>query len=419
MQILGAEIKSIIFSVLLLAGISILLTGCFFGTPLTKTVTPVIRIVGIPDAAAVDTITLTATDANGEIIGETTLSSLTTIPGQISMALPPGNDITFDLVISMGGTGVITSYTGTVTSDITTGITAINISMGIESTKIMIPDANNNRIVQIDDMTGKGWTSASGTDLGFSFNTYFLPYDTANDQYGRIYIANFSASELGGILRITSITDTTPVPVLSDSGYSTAMTDVAVDTINDRIYGVTSNSIVYWTDYSGSLALGNQFIDLSASPENIAGIAVDNSGDVYLSGWSNTEPWIGKYSSSGASLKTYIGPSDGSAVQDITITNGELYATKSGGTARIDKFDLDLNFIGSYGTSGAEGVEGKFVGPHNFIAVMNKKLTIIDGADYAAQLVSIDNIDLPNWETYGSWDNSGNSVGFFKFYSNC
>ncbi|MCF6335009.1 MAG: hypothetical protein L3J12_04650 [Spirochaetales bacterium] len=415
------SLKKILLLVLLPVIITMVLSGCFFGAPLTKTVTPSIRAIGIPDVSAVDSITLTATDADGVIIGETTLSSLTTVPGQISLALPPGNDITFELTVNMGGTAVINTYKGTTTSDITTGKITINISMGIENTKIVVPDAYNNRIVQIDDMSDSGWATATGTDLGFVTNSNFFPYDVDIDQYGQIYIANNNTNEYAGIIRISSIIDTNPVLILSNTAAPTSIKSVAIDKKNNRIYGVAANYNVYWTDYTGSTTLGNLFFTPASGA--ITGIAVDDAGNVYLSGSIgavSSSAWVGKYSSSKILLASYTG-SVGEEAYDITILNGEIYATKSGGSVPIEKFDLDLNLLDSYGTTGTGGGTGVFYQPYNFVAIMNKKVTVIDVIDSGgyAQLASFDDINGANWDVYGSYGNVVDGVGFFRFLSWC
>jgi len=53
-----------------------ILSGCFFGTPVEKTVTPTIRAIGVPDSADVVSVSLLVTDSEGVVVSDTTYSTL-------------------------------------------------------------------------------------------------------------------------------------------------------------------------------------------------------------------------------------------------------------------------------------------------------------------------------------------------------
>lgn len=412
--------KNICILVSLAAGIMILF-GCPFGTPNENMVTPEIRAIGLPSPDVVESVTLTVSGPNMETVEVI----YATLPGIINISIPEGNDITFELMVNMesGYIGAATSFKGTATADVASDNAVITLNMEVSSTKLVVPDAYNYRIVQIDDMTGAGWATRTWSDLGFGSNIDFMPYDIDIDQYGNIYIANnvYSVS-IGGIYVIDSIAFTSGIPLVPT--YYAALDGnapieaVTVDKNTNRVYGIAWNGVYYW-DAPGIHT--NFFIP---GTETVTGLAVDNDGNVYISGSRTVgqDSWIGKYSSTGAFLTEYTVVSTNEAFSDITILNNELYATKSGGVSQIEKFDLDLNLLDSYGTSGATGTEGEFVGPYNFVAVMNKKLTIVDGTDYAAQLISVDDINGTNWRTFGSWDDTGipgYGTNLFKFFSSC
>jgi hypothetical protein len=411
-----------ITAVLIISAGLIILSGCFFGTPVAKTVTPIIRIIGAPVVEDVESITLTV---SGPDIEDIVLTDITPTEDVI-VNVPLGNDIIFELLINTFPASAITSYTGTsspIDLNVDSTNVTVNIVMSIERTRIVVPDAENNRIVQIDDMTGAGWSILTYSDLGLLNYYDFIPYDIDTDEFGNIYIANNSSTGYaGGIYKVNSVQfssggEVSPTYFNAPDGYA-PISAVAIDQKNSRVYGMVSSEVFYW-GYDGLPIDGVLFF--SPSAESIEGLAVDIDGNVYVSGQISSIgvfSWIGKYSSTGIELATYTGIVS-ETITDITILNNELYATKTGGVAKIERFDLELNLLDSYGSSGSEGVEGEFVGPHNFVAVMNKKLTIIDGTDYAAQLVSIDDINGTNWATYGSWDNTGDGTGVFKFFSNC
>ncbi len=403
---------------------AMILSGCFFGTPDGRMVTPEIRVFGLPDASAVDSVTLIVTGPDMDPVEVT----YTILPSMIYLSVPEGVDRTFELTVELAAeyiassSDVITSYKGAAAADITSDGVIVNLNMEAASTKIVVPDAYNHRLVQIDNMSGTGWSTATWTDLGFGNDYDFVPYDVDIDQYGNIYVANdvYSGSS-GGIYKIDSIQFTTGTTLLptyyAALDGNASVVSVAVDKRNNRVYGIAWGGVYYW-DAPGDCTK----LPVAGSP---VGLAVDDEGNVYVCGditTTATFPWIVKFSYSLSELATYTGGVAGT-INDITILNGELYATKSGAGIQIEKFDpsnITVGPVGSFGTSGTGGTTaGEFYGPHNFVAILNKKLTIIDGTDYFARLVSFSDIDGTNWETYGSWDNAGNGVGVFKFFSNC
>ncbi len=409
--------KTTLFTIILLVILSF--TGCFLNSTSGNMVTPVIRAVGMPEADIIDSITLKITGPDMDDI-EVRYSEL---PDLINIAVPKGNSRSFELTVSLVNsyTGPVVSYRGIDTIDITSEGSVVTLNMGIGSTKIVVPDAYNYRIVQIDNMSGTNWSTLRFSDMGFTFNYDFFPYDVDINWNGDILVANGRDDGThGGIYTIEGIdfTSSTLVPPTYYAALdgNASVTAVAVDRKNKRVYGIAWGGVYYWDTPGDSTQLNT-----SGNP---IGMAVDSEGNVYICGYVSTTgsfPWIVKYSYALSELETYIGGTAGS-LNDITIQNGYLYALNNSGVAKIEVFDPDDLTAGpmdSYGTSGSTGTKGEFVGPHIFAAVLNKKLTIVDGTDYSAQLVSFDDILGTNWETYGSWDNSGNGTGVFKFFSNC
>lgn len=399
--------------------IAVLFSGCFLsGTP-GELVSPTIRAIGLPDASAVGSVTLTVTGPGMDPV-EVSYSQL---PSVINIAIPEGNDRTFELSVGTGDsyTGPIASYKGTATADITSDSAVVTLNMGVDRTKIVIPDAYNYRLVQIDDMSGAGWTTLSWADLGFTNDYAFLPYDVDFDQGGNILAANNYYNGVdGGIYIISSIdfTSLSAVPTYYAALDGNApVTAVAVDRISSRVYGISWGGVYYWDspgDYTAE-------VTVAGTP---AGLAVDDEGNFYVAGSITTTavfPWIVKYSNTLQQLDSYTGGTTGS-INDVTVFNGELYASIGGSGAQIEMFaadDLAGGALSSFGIPGAPATKGELIDPHNFVAVMNKKIYLVDGTDYSAQMVSFDDITGTNWETYGSWDNTGDGIGVFKFFSSC
>ena len=401
----------------------LLVTGCFLSAPTGALVTPTIRAIGLPDASIVNSVTLTVRGPGMDPV-EVSYSSL---PSTINIAVPEGNDRVFELSVGLNRTFTenpaipYTSYKGTAMADVTSDSAVVKLTMGIGSTKIIVPDTYNNRLVQIDDMNGTGWTELKGSDIASfgNIDSNFVPSDVDYDEYGNIYVANDVSSALyGGIWRFTSILDTTPVRVLS-SGVN-GMKAVAVDRKNDRIYGLYYNSQsaqddVYYNDYTGSLGslgAGVQFPYSSSFFANVYSITADEGGNIYLGGsGGNSDTVIEKYTmAGGTSQKTYSSGQPGS-VMGMIILDGTLYASIVYGTSddRVEAFDADTLLhvpgtfsFGSYKESPLPSEIGKFVGPHKFLATLNDNLTIMDYNVTVSRLVSFDDISGSGWITFGS-----------------
>ncbi len=412
-----------------LTALVLIFSGCFLSAPTGELVSPTIRAIGLPDISSVGTVTLKVTGPDMDPV-EVSYSQL---PSVINIAVPEGNDRKFELTVTMGSsyTGTVASYKGTATADITSDSAVVTLDMGIGGTKIVVPDTYNNRLVQIDDMSGTGWTTLKGSQLSTlgSLDANFLPVDVDFDQYGNFYVANGSNESYGiynGIYRFTSIADSVPLEVLvvSNPGVDDPMKSVAIDRKNNRVYGlywqdIQSKYVVYYNDFSGSLGTGGIGVQFSFSSTyldmsyGVNGIYVDEDGNVYIYGkGSNSETVIEKYTSEGGSpIATYstgqFGP-----VMGVTILKGVLYASVIYVTNPVQIRALDpatlapvsgLVPLGQY--SASPTVVGDFFGPHFFLAKMNNTLTFMDFDDYnviGSRLVSFDNINGDNWKTYGS-----------------
>ena len=77
-------LKNVNLLIILLITVTVL-SGCFFGTPVVKTVTPTIRAIGVPDGTDVGSVSLTVTDADGIVIADETY---TTLPSEIKLSIP-------------------------------------------------------------------------------------------------------------------------------------------------------------------------------------------------------------------------------------------------------------------------------------------------------------------------------------------
>ncbi len=406
--------KSVLLSIVFL---TVVLSSCFFSAPEANLVTPVIRVLEAPSASMVDSVVLTVSGPDMDDVEV----SYSTLPDMISIAIPEGDNRTFELEINMNSSfpGTIKSFRGTATADITSDSATVTLGMGIGSTKIIVPDTYNNRLVQIDDISGSGWTTLTQSEI-LGGTITFIPSDVDFDSDGNFYVANSDTGGVGGVYKFFAITYTEPVALIASGVYGT--TAVAVDRVNGRLYAVYNNSVYYTSISSFTSSSGTLLIDLSSAMEMINGIAIDDSGNIFLCGdEGNGGPWLVKYSSLGVLLSSYSSGGPTYTFNDVVYYNNDIYVSAENGIeggAQIFKFnpeDLSVGPVESYGAlnPGSSNV-GDFYGPHNFLATMNNHLTIMDfeSGNSFSRLVSFDDITGKGWQSYG---NFGIGDGEFVF----
>jgi hypothetical protein len=342
------------------------------------------------------------------------------IPDTITLKVPAGESRTFEVLADTGS--VI--FRGIATRNLGGGsIMTIPITMELHETKIIIPDYLNNRIVQIDDISGENWkvlTSVAGI-------TTFSPYDIDFDSQGRIYIANYSTGATNGvIIRIDSINRLNPSTYGSSAVSAISYAAIAIDRNNSIIYSARNNNTL-WRATLGSttfIQITLSGITFTGSP-GIRGLAVDESGYLYIAASITTSPFqvVIKYN---PTLNTFTYYSNNLVTPwDVLVKGSYLYVTNvngSGTNSQIIRLTTDLTSpigfgqnIDVLGTS-----TGDFYGPRRFVAILNRKITIIDDEDmYTAnldKLISMDDIYGTSWQTYGS---QGSGAGQFNFYYYC
>jgi len=156
--------------------------------------------------------------------------------------------------------------------------------------KIYVSDAVNNRIVQMDDITGTNWTA---------YGTFGIPADGAGhfngpagiavDSGGKIYVADYSNNRIVQMDNITGTNWTSYGSLGNSTGNFSGPSGIAVDS-NGKIYVADSgnNRIVQMTNITGAgwtslgtLGTGINHFDIPA------GIAVDMKKYIYVSDQNN------------------------------------------------------------------------------------------------------------------------------------
>ncbi len=326
----------------------------------------------------------------------------------ITISVPPGDNRLFALTatIDPADPGAVLSYEGSAQTNLSPGETVdLPVSMVVGETKLVIPDYYNYRVVQINNMTGAGWSEMGGTIIP-GFSSYFLPSDIAFDSTGRIYIALNHSGSAGPprVIRVDNISSTVADVIISDSGPMN-VNSIALDRNNNIFYYANSSSL-----YSSNLDGTNQTL-FSTPFTNIRGVAVDNDGMVYVA----HENQVSKFNPGTDSIigTPYTVLNESS---DVLVKSSALYAADSTLlTGKIIQLDLNLNLQAELPDSASNDMYG----PRRFVAILNEKITFIDeegGTNNADKLVSMDNISGDNWETYGTY---GSGTGQFQFYYFC
>ena len=372
-----------------------------------------ITFVNVPSSA--QSITLTVAGTGMEEINKTLTASATTV-----VTVPSGSAREFS---AESGTASVSSKGVTETDLLTVDDKNVTVTLDISETKLVIPDAGNYRILQMDDMTGAGWTVLTWSDLGFSNDYMFKPYDIDFDSKGRIYIANsYIGATSTGVLRIDDINATSYDTIVSKANYGVQA--ITIDRTNDYIY---------YSD--GSSPINRKTLDPLGSEESFSmqnepaignfatnGMSSDQNGTVFIA--NTMEPNIVKYDPSkpeGSRIVNTYTYADLNSPWGVLVKGNYLYAadiSNSGSNSPIVRFNIDNPAqYTQYGSFGFGTNPGDFYGPHVFAAILNKKLYLTDDdGGFSQKFIAIDDITGTGWETYGTY---GSGQGQFKFFSSC
>lgn len=352
-------------------------------------------------------------------------SYYSSVPSSIEIEVPAGNDRQFELIAYPSSSSAAVSFKGTATVDLAADeTTEIVLTMDLNETKLVIPDYRNNRLIQIDNISGAGWTALIGTDIGWTLSD-FEPYDVDFDSQGRIYIANNFAST--GFRRVIRVDDISGSNFFAFSDKASSIVALTVDRQNDYLYYSSSNQL--WRVNLDGTADVSRIINVGVDQiQTIRGMAVGEDGMLYIAGNNNLglnriflyDPF--------AQNVTTIYPTNINTAWDVLVKTPYIYIANRNGPAgnKIIQLDADLAFIAAYGNESpaADDIPGNFYGPKRFLAILNRKISILDEASAndpplffrGDRLVSIGDIAGTAWETYGQ---TGTGTGRFEFYWAC
>lgn len=400
--------------------VGLIAAGCFFSPWGTRgTATTSISVSMKQPAAPVTSIALIVTGPDLAPIAKSIDPQLP----ELILEVPAGSARTFTLLINTFSV----TFKGQTTVDLDPGEeTVVVINPTLEATQIIIPDSYNYRVVQISDMAGTGWTEIAYDQLGLGMSNYweFNPYDIDFDKEGRIYIANYN----NGVIRLEDMNDNSAETIVFGAVAPLNVTTIAIDRARDLLYFSTGWQYIYQADLTGTpLPLTPVQFDVTLEPLvssfDTIGITVDDQGILYLANKSTYE--IIKYDPSmaiGSRVVATYNIDMGIPWQgmDVVAKNGYIYvADYDSPTHVIQQLDQDLNFIQGFGSvEDPPQQSGEFWGPYRFIAILNKKLYVLDDGYNSttffdeSRIVSFGNAGGDGWEAYGKY---GTGIGEFDF----
>jgi len=330
---------------------------------------------------------------------------------EVQLSVPAGAARTVTVTMDMppADPGAVLSFRGSSTVDLAAGSsTSVTVRVVPAETKLLIPDVLNYRIVQINDMTGAGWTTRAQSD--FPALMTFMPTDIDLDSLGRIYFTN-NASAYGSIHRIDDMTalNADLVPIASNGP---GIPCLAVDPLRDWVYYVTGPTGTLRrvrTDGTGDELLPTGTMVLTGT----RGIDVDADGVLYFNASYMTQERIVRYDPADGGAFTSINAASIGAetpvvftFQDVLAKDDYVYISatyKYAGTSQSKVIRLnrnDLTLVGEYGfgpfTSGIPGL-AEIPGARRFLAIRNRKFYLTD-------------------EWFGASGNSDDIVSFDDFF---
>jgi len=340
-------------------------------------------------------------------------------PRYLSVSVPPGKERTIGLRINVdpASDSAVLAFGGEATIRyISAGEQEkVQIQIAPVETKLVIPDSNNNRIVQINNITGANLIEKNGLSA----------VDIDFDAQGRIYIAD----PLQGLLRTPEIT---PNSVTDAIDRNTAVFTLTMHRNQNYLYYTSTSGpiIVFDCDFDdmnlGLVVSYDLTIEAIGGNFECTGIDVDDEGCVYIV--DRISPAIHKYDPrlplTTRIVATYT--DDLNSPYDIIVKGNYVYVLNYNGAngLKIIKLTKNLYFVAGYGENTANYPDhnpGQFYGPLRFLARDNSVFTIIDdwntraipGAD-SDKLIQVNpSFTDSSWKTFGSY---GNGIGQFDFW---
>jgi hypothetical protein len=344
-------------------------------------------------------------------------------PGQSSFTLevPSGEDRIFQMDIS----NPTSSFTGEKTTSLTGESPAeVTIPMVLSGLKLVVPDRDNSRLVQIDDITGSGWIEKNNSDFSLAANEQLAVTDIAYDQYGRIYttVYNGVANE-ARIIRLNSIGELDTSFNMTVVTAGSPIQALAVDRNSERIFFAYEDFDFVQTlasvDYSGQSFTDYDFTTVFGSDYSpIKGLATDDAGWIHIV-MDSTSDWPGlvSYHPDDQNSKDYLVMFE---AHDVTVRGDYIYIADHS-DVRLARVPLDYSSDTTPETvTGDPDSTDTFNGPYRFIPTLTGNLYILDetGAWDDGRLIRFElepaNFPGSKWTIFKAQNIGESSLDYYK-----
>lgn len=282
------------------------------------------------------------------------------------------------------------------------GITVyIPVSMGLNETKLVIPDYLRGSVIQMDNMKGEGFTVRNNIDQYFGLS--FIPADIDFDARGRIYLTNFVAA--GGVIRLDNITSRPSSPYIVSGQQAYAL---GIDRARNIIYfsaGLLKDQLLQ-SDYNGNASA------LAIPPliSEILGIDVDQStGTLYLActyGGASPTSAVASLdpSNPGSPLAVLPVPI---LTTDVAVRPPYVYFTQSNPflalSSSIEQVTMDLSVSTktiSLKQNPADTADA-MLGPYRFVGLSSSEFYVTDEDNYPKnRILHFSDISGSGWSTF-------------------
>jgi hypothetical protein len=373
-----------------------------------------VRDIGAPQNAIITSVVISISGS-----GVNKVSYTYNTPQRILyIYVPPGEERTIELILNVDPNcdSAVLAFGGQTTVSLKPGqFKWVQIGMAPVETKLVIPDRNRGRVVQINSLN----PATANWDWYEAGAGMINPFDIDFDNKGRIVAINNDAAAGNDIIILDDIGN-----VHLEVDATGPLTAVAVDKKNHFFYFCNSNTIFqyqYNVDQT-ALALTGQ----NAPPfGNILGIDVDENGLLYIIGEIMGPVSVRYVFHYDFDTNSIVG---GNSINidnatDVIVKEDYVYVAANGtpSVIRVNR-SLDGASRMDYGQIAADNddtIPGHFHGPRRFVAIPNKKFYMVDdGNGGEPNLERIASFDQPG--TWAGWEaKQGNEIDagqFFIFY---
>lgn len=413
--------KAILRFALVVAAI-LALAGCYY-TPPAGNVARASLVPKYVPAGLVSIAVVVTGPGMAPIIQQINLSS-----SEVTLEIPSGANRTISLLLNT----VSATLIGEATVDLQPGEARdLLLDPVLADTQIVLPDYLNNRIVQYADIQGTGVLTLVGSGIaGIGLlDARFRPYDVDFDRQGRMYIGNsVGGSGMGDncVIRVNDVTGAGGLK-FTEPEYDYGIVAVTVDRVRDLVYYAASATLtpprkIYRANLDGSGAVSRDVTVGVEAVQTIQGMAVDEAGQILIAGKNaGGVNRVFRYDPVGQTVLAVYG-ANLNEPWDVLVKSPYLYVANRLGAAGFKVLRLNSDFSSPVGygldASTANTNPGYFYGPSRFVAILSRKITLIDDRDLdnLDKVVSMEDIAGTDWATLPA---SGDGQSLFRFYFMC